>query len=165
MDKITRQRIETLHPQLREEARQIIDEIDAALTGNARVRVTSAYRSNLEQQKLYDQGRKTKGPIVTNAAGGKSWHNYGMALDIVLLIRNAKTGKWDSISYNTKEDYDGDHVAEWEEITRIFLAHGWEYLKDKSGRRYDFPHFQNRKGYTIGQLINKTQLEGSFPPL
>lgn len=33
------------------------------------------------QQKLYDQGRKSPGKIVTYAQGGESPHNYGCATD------------------------------------------------------------------------------------
>ena len=46
-------------------------------------RVTSGYRSNAEQDKLYAQGRTTPGNIVTNARGGQSKHNTGKAIDIV----------------------------------------------------------------------------------
>jgi len=39
-----------------------------------------------EQDELYAQGRKTKGKIVTNARGGESFHQYGIALDCVPLV-------------------------------------------------------------------------------
>ncbi len=40
MDKITLQRIEKLHPLVRQEVKQIIKECDEALTGKAKVRIT-----------------------------------------------------------------------------------------------------------------------------
>ncbi len=46
-------------------------------------RITSGYRSNAEQDRLYAQGRTTPGNIVTNARGGQSKHNTGRAIDIV----------------------------------------------------------------------------------
>ncbi len=58
--------------------------------------LTCTYRSNEEQQKLYNQGRTLPGPIVTNASAGKSAHNFTIngigaskAFDIVPL-RNGK---------------------------------------------------------------------------
>lgn len=38
--------------------------------------LTSTYRSNAEQARLYAQGRTTKGPVVTNAQPGQSAHNH-----------------------------------------------------------------------------------------
>lgn len=31
---------------------------------------------------MYNQGKKTTGDIVTNAKAGKSYHNYGLAIDV-----------------------------------------------------------------------------------
>ncbi len=47
------------------------------------IQVTQGLRSWNEQDALYAQGRTTPGPIVTNAPGGTSWHNLGLACDIV----------------------------------------------------------------------------------
>ena len=43
-------------------------------------------RTMATQQALWDQGRTTPGEIVTNAKPGSSAHNYGMALDVMVLI-------------------------------------------------------------------------------
>lgn len=45
-------------------------------------RVTQALRTIEEQDAIYAQGRSKPGKIVTNAVGGSSWHNYGLAADI-----------------------------------------------------------------------------------
>jgi peptidoglycan LD-endopeptidase CwlK len=45
------------------------------------IRVTSGFRSFEEQDRLYAQGRTTAGQIVTNARGGESMHNFGVAFD------------------------------------------------------------------------------------
>lgn len=45
--------------------------------------VTQGLRTWAEQDALYAQGRTTPGEIVTHAAGGSSWHNFGMAVDLV----------------------------------------------------------------------------------
>lgn len=47
------------------------------------VRVTQALRTIEEQDALYAQGRTAPGKIVTNAPGGYSQHNFGLAVDVV----------------------------------------------------------------------------------
>ncbi len=48
---------------------------------NLDVRIITAFRSWEEEDKLYAQGRWTPGQIVTNARGGDSYHNWGLAFD------------------------------------------------------------------------------------
>uniref|UniRef100_UPI002636B3DA M15 family metallopeptidase n=1 Tax=uncultured Chryseobacterium sp. TaxID=259322 RepID=UPI002636B3DA len=93
MDKITLQRIEKLHPSVREEVKKIIKECDKALTGRAKVRITQGLRSFEEQEKLYAIGRITTGKKVTNAKAGQSIHNYGFAVDICMMI-DGKEASW-----------------------------------------------------------------------
>jgi peptidoglycan LD-endopeptidase CwlK len=47
------------------------------------LRVTQGLRTWSEQDALYQQGRTTPGPIVTNAPAGYSWHQFGCACDLV----------------------------------------------------------------------------------
>src|ERR1700691_1029232 len=47
------------------------------------IEVTQGLRTWVEQDALYAQGRTTPGSIVTHAPGGFSWHNYGLAVDLV----------------------------------------------------------------------------------
>ena len=44
--------------------------------------VTEGYRTRERQELLYAQGRTRPGAIVTQARGGESAHNYGLAADI-----------------------------------------------------------------------------------
>lgn len=46
----------------------------------------SGYRSIADQNALYAQGRTNPGNIVTNAKGGQSLHNYGVAFDVCPLV-------------------------------------------------------------------------------
>lgn len=48
------------------------------------VGVAQGYRSTAEQNALYAQGRTKPGKIVTNARGGSSNHNFGVAVDLFL---------------------------------------------------------------------------------
>ena len=100
MDSITLQRIEKLHPSVKDELKKIIEECDKALTGRAKVRITQGLRTFAEQDGLYAQGRTKPGKKVTNAKGGQSIHNYGFAVDICLII-DGETASWD-----TTKDWD-----------------------------------------------------------
>lgn len=147
MDKITEGRILLLHPSVRKEMRKIILECDKALTKNAKVRISQSLRSFEEQNNLYAQGRTKRGPKVTNAPGGKSVHNYGFAVDIVLII-NGKTASWD-----TNRDWDNDRIADWYECVKIFAKNGWEWGGNwKSGK--DLPHF-DKKGFNDWRRLIK----------
>lgn len=54
------------------------------------IKVIQGTRSYAEQDRLYAQGRTTKGTKVTNAKGGYSLHNFGIAVDLGLF----KDGKY-----------------------------------------------------------------------
>jgi len=54
-------------------------------TAHKDVRILSGTRTYAQQDKLYAQGRTTPGNIVTNARGGQSNHNFGIAWDIGLF--------------------------------------------------------------------------------
>lgn len=148
MDKITLDRIELLHPKLRAEAKQIYTEICEALKGRAICRFSHTLRTFKEQDELYK-----KVPKVTNAKGGQSYHNYGLAIDIVLLVDKDKNGTFESASWETNVDFDGDGKADWQEVVAIFKHYGWEAGID--WKFVDAPHFQKSFGYSVNQLLQK----------
>lgn len=150
MDKITQQRIELLHPKLREEAKAIYKEICEALTGNAICRFTHTLRTFQEQNDLYAIGRTKKGRRVTNARGGQSYHNYGLAIDICLLVDKDGNGTYETAVWDTKADFDNDKIADWQEIVAIFKRYGWTWGGD--WRFTDPPHFQKTFGKSIADL-------------
>lgn len=45
--------------------------------------VIGTLRSVEEQDRLYAQGRSAPGPVVTHARGGQSYHNFGLACDLM----------------------------------------------------------------------------------
>ena len=144
-DQITLDRIKLLHPKVRDEAFEIYDEICEALSGSAMCRFSYTLRTFAEQDAIYAQGRTKPGKIVTKAKAGLSYHNYGLAIDIVLII-NGKTASWD-----IKGDFDGDGKADWQEIVTIFKQFGWESGID--WKFVDAPHFQKTFGYSVKQLL------------
>jgi len=149
-DKITLDRIELLRVSLKQEAKDIYRDICKALNGRAICRFAHTYRSNKEQDELYK-----KVPKVTNAKGGESYHNYGLAIDIVLLKDKDGNGTFETASWETNVDFDGDGVADWMEVVKIFKSYGWEWGGDWHFK--DTPHFQKTYGLSIKQLQSKTK--------
>jgi peptidoglycan L-alanyl-D-glutamate endopeptidase CwlK len=151
MDKITLQRIELLHPKVKAEALEIYKEICTALSKNVQCRFTHTLRTNAEQDALYAQGRTKRGKVITWAKGGESYHNYGLAIDICLLIDlnndGIKEASWDNI-----KDFDGDHQSDWKEIVNIFIKYGWEWGGNWNKPKTDTPHFQKTFGKSIIDL-------------
>ncbi len=150
-DRITIQRIELLHPALRAEVREIYAKIVDALEGRAICRFSHTLRTFAEQAALFAQGRTTKGEIVTKARAGRSYHNYGLAIDIVLIIDTNKDGTFDTANWQTNVDFDGDGIADWQEVVTIFKEYGWEWGGD--WRFSDTPHFQKTMGKSIEELL------------
>jgi peptidoglycan L-alanyl-D-glutamate endopeptidase CwlK len=149
-DQVTLDRINLLHPKLRDEVIKMYDEIVAALTGSAICRFAYTLRTFAEQDALYAQGRTKAGAKVTNAKGGQSYHNYGLAIDIVLLIDKDKNGTFETASWDINTDFDSDGKADWIEIVTIFKRYGFEWGGD--WKFNDAPHFQKTFGKTINEL-------------
>lgn len=150
-DKITLDRIKLLHPKLRDEALEMYEEMCAALTGRAMLRFAYTIRTFAEQSALYAKGRTTAGRKVTNADAGLSFHNYGLAFDIVLLVDKDGNGTYDSASWETNIDFDGDGISDWMEVVNIAKQYGWEWGGD--WKFLDKPHFQKTFGYSVRQLL------------
>jgi peptidoglycan L-alanyl-D-glutamate endopeptidase CwlK len=135
---------------LRDEALELYDEIVASLTGSAICRFAYTLRTFAEQDALFAQGRTKPGNRVTNAKGGQSYHNYGLAIDIVLILDKDKNGTFETASWDVKSDFDGDKKADWMEIVQIFKRYGFEWGGD--WKFVDAPHFQKTFGKSIYEL-------------
>lgn len=168
MDKVTLDRIENFHPDFKDKLKLQYETINNQLPKDVRLRFAYTLRTVQEQNELYAQGRTKPGKIITNAKGGQSIHNYGLAFDIVLLIDKDKNGTFESISYDMLKDYDGDKVAEWMEIVNYFKSQGWEWGGDWKKFK-DAPHFQAKKSngtsYTWKELSLLPKDKSGFPIL
>lgn len=151
-DQLTLDRIAKLHPMVKEEVYNLYKELCFKLTGAAICRFSHTLRTFQEQDELYSIGRRGKKgeKVVTNAKGGQSYHNYGLAIDIVLLVDRDKNGTFESASFETSIDFDGDGRADWREVVDIFKRYGWEWGGDWQFK--DVPHFQKTFGKSISQL-------------
>lgn len=151
-DPITLERIKLLHPKVRQEVLNAYMHINEKLLGKGvRLRFAYTLRTIEEQDALYKQR-----PKVTNAKGGQSIHNYGLAFDIVLLYDRDGNGTFESASWNMKEDFDKDKIADWMEVTGYFMSLGWTW--GGSWKSFpDAPHFEKTFGHTWKTL--KAQLD------
>ena len=147
MDTISLSRINLLHPIIREEVKNLVEIANSKLTSHSQMRVVQGLRTFKEQNDIYAQGRTKKGPIVTRAKGGQSYHNYGLAIDFALLI----DGK--EISWNDRKDFDGDGVSDWTEVAKVFQEGGFLWGKAFN----DLPHFEKTFGFNWRQLLEKYQ--------
>lgn len=147
LDQITLQRIKTLHPRVRKEALDMYTHANEKLLGKGvRLRFAHTYRTPKEQDGLYAQGRTKAGRIVTNAKGWQSVHNYGLALDIVLLYDKDNNGTFETASWDLNKD--------WMKVTDYFKSLGWEWGGDWKSFK-DAPHFQKTFGMTTKQMKAK----------
>lgn len=145
VDQLSITRLQTMHPKLRAKAIEDFTAAASKLTGRAFVRVTEAIRTWETSNKYYAQGRTKPGKIITNAPGGYSYHNFGLAFDIALVVDKTTT------SWSTTADYDGDLKADWMEFTNVMIAKGWTWGGGFKSIK-DMPHFEYTFGYSTKAL-------------
>lgn len=124
--------IGTLLPDVQPWAREFLRR--ARATG-VDARIISGTRTYAEQNALYAKGRTAPGPKVTNARGGFSNHNFGIAWDIGIF----KNGKYlgAAKSYNELGPVGRSLGLEW--------GGDWKSFKDT-------PHYQVKTGLSTAQL-------------
>jgi hypothetical protein len=79
MDTSSETRLSKVHPELAKRVRLVADALKAR---GIEIHVVQGLRTFAEQDALFAQGRTTKGKKVTNARGGQSNHNFGLAVDV-----------------------------------------------------------------------------------
>lgn len=132
-----------LHPVVMAAATVLIERCYAR---GVHILITQGLRTIAEQDALYAQGRTKPGSIVTNAKGGYSYHNYGLAVDFALLLTNGSSVSWDMC-----RDGNNNQVADWQEVVKEAKALGFEWGGDWTSFK-DYPHFQMVFGLTLIQL-------------
>lgn len=134
VDERSEKNIATLAPAAQPIARALIR---AAAKAGIAIKVISGSRTYAEQDELYAKGRTKPGNKVTNARGGYSNHNFGIAFDVGVF------------------GPDGAYIPESPDYARVGalgkalgLAWGgdWKNIVDE-------PHFEyNPNGYTLAQM-------------
>lgn len=155
-DKLSTTRIDQLHPKVRRVFISFIEEAESAL--GITLRIVQGLRTIAEQDALYAQGRTKPGQIVTNAKGGSSLHNYGLAIDLGQMLNG--NINW-SFNYNLLRPYAKKYGltwgADWDGDGKT-KAEG-----DKDEHLVDMPHFQLTFGFTWQQLLAKVQVKDFIP--
>ena len=124
MNTASEKRLAQVNPELARRVRTLVSK----LAGQGyKLEVTQGLRTVEEQNALYAQGRTRRGVPVTDARGGYSYHNYGLAVDFALVMPNGKLG-WPE-----------PHPV-WAAIGREAALHGLEW--GGSWRKPDLPHVQ-----------------------
>jgi len=137
-DSVTAIRLQQLSPyrNVRAIFAQFIAECES--TDNITLRaMLPVFRSVDEQKALYAQGRSAPGKIVTNAQGGQSYHNYGLAVDLCELSADGTEVLW-NFNMGTLDPIAKKYGLEW--------GGDWQSIKDR-------PHFQISFGFTWQQLL------------
>lgn len=96
MDSVSEERLAQIHPELANRVRMLAEVLPFP------IRVTQGLRSWSTQDAIYNQGRTTPGSIVTNVKGGYSAHNFGYAIDFVVMDKslpdwNSNDEKWKQV--------------------------------------------------------------------
>jgi peptidoglycan L-alanyl-D-glutamate endopeptidase CwlK len=152
MDQQSLDKLNQLHPKLRDIAIKAYNNAVLATPDGVHPVIDQTYRSFAESDKLYQQGRTTPGEIVSNAKAGQSWHNYALALDFH-LIENGK----DVWPDNPPQDHN------WMIVVNIFKAAGFNWGGDFAGNFHDYPHLEYKFGQTLNGLLASYE-DGHFIP-
>lgn len=138
-------RLNGLHPVVKQAAELLIER---SYKRGVPIVITQGLRTIAEQNALYNQGRTLPGLIVTNARGGHSYHNFGLAIDFALLMPDGKNVSWDM-----RRDGDFDRTFDWLEVVEEAKKIGFEWGGDWKTFK-DYPHFEMVFGLTCAQLRN-----------
>lgn len=124
-----------IHPVVKEKAIEVLKQ---AYKEGILVQISDGFRSYAEQNALYAKGRTASGNIVTNAKGGQSYHNFGLAVDYFLVSDDGNDALW---TVN----------ADWKRVAAIAKGKGFEWGGDWTSFR-DYPHLQMTGGLSLAQL-------------
>ena len=133
-DKHSDNRLANTHPRAKAKFIELIVKAEQEL--GKKLRVTSGLRTIAEQNELYAQGRTKTGKIVTNAKGGSSYHNFGLAIDVV-EIQGAEA-LWKNPDWKKIGSFGKKLGLEW--------GGDWISIKDN-------PHFQMSFGKSTKELL------------
>ena len=146
-DQISEDRIKKLHPAIRDEVACLIDALEVAMPISMKIRIVQGLRTIDEQNNLYAIGRTIPGKKVTNAKGGKSYHNYGLAIDFAIMYDKDNNGSFETLSWDIFYDHDKNGKRDWAQVVDAFKAKGYGYGGDWKSLK-DYPHLEKTFGFT-----------------
>lgn len=154
LDARTEKNLATLDPKAQGPFRAFITsaKAEAAKHGCEYIAI-SGNRSYAEQDALYAKGRTTAGPKVTNAKGGESNHNFGIAMDFGVF----RAGRYlDGGNPEDARTAASIHKA----VAPLAKLHGIEWGGDWKTFK-DYPHFEIHTGLSNSQKRARISERGS----
>jgi len=140
----TERNIRTLALSAQKESRIFMKKIVAK---GIKAKIISGSRTYADQNRLFRQGRgDNPGPIVTNARGGRSNHNFGIAWDIGIFT---ETGGYitGGAAYDRAAEAGMAETIEW--------GGDWANFVDK-------PHYQLKLGVSLALIREKFETGEGF---
>ncbi len=163
MDKVTQDRIALLHPNIRLDIQKGCDMVNAV---GLEMRITLGLRSYAESDAYYyqdklsiaevnklrftahlplfpDNGQKL--PWASNAKGGQSYHNFGLAFDFCIKHSDG------SVSFDIAEDSNADKKSDFLQVVEIFKGLGFTSGMDFPVKK-DNDHLEKTFGHKFTEL-------------
>jgi peptidoglycan hydrolase-like protein with peptidoglycan-binding domain len=109
--------------------------ISLAYADGVELQIVQGLRSFAEQNALYAQGRTAPGKRVTNAKGGQSMHNYGLAVDCAPILGGQVT--WDDKRFM--------NFGKWADAAGLAWGGRWRSF-------LDLPHVEDSEGMKLGEI-------------
>lgn len=135
--------LDLLKPKVKRLAQELIK---SCKKEKIKIIITQTLRTKEEQNVLYAQGRTTKGSVVTNAKGGYSYHNFGVAFDFCPIVD-------DKPAWKNKKLF--QKVGELGMLLGLEWGGTWKTFQD-------LPHFQYTGGYLLKDFRNNKIDESKF---
>lgn len=145
IDEKQKQKLSELYPPFSKIVENFINE---AHRQKMKVGIFEGLRTYERQQELYLRGRNLDGTIkdrtqiVTNAKPGLSYHNYGLAIDLVFDANEVKPG-W---QWSWSDKYPWKDLAVLGRSLGLESAYFWT-------RFPECPHFQLSYGFKVRELL------------
>ena len=139
VDTVSEKRILELHPAIRIIALDAYREAVRITPKGVHPYITEGMRSFKRSDDLYAQGRTKPGQIVTNAPGGTSYHNYGLAIDFCNQINGKLVWTVDK---------------NWMLVVDVFKKKGFVWGGDFKTIK-DAPHLQMTFGIDWRELLKR----------
>lgn len=159
LDPRSERSIRTLHLPVQRAARRTLQSLPAM---GIAAKIISGTRTYAEQDALFAIGRTTPGTRVTNARGGESNHNFGLAWDIGIWVDGFYDGKRtprDKALERKAADQYQSAASTILDLGIVGLEWGGHWTSFK-----DFPHYQLAGGLTVPQVRQRFERGEPYLP-
>ena len=158
-DARSEQKILTLHIPVQRAARRALQSLAVA---GITAKIISGTRTYAEQDALFEIGRSKPGNRVTNARGGESNHNFGLAWDIGIWVDGFYDGKRTprdaALERRADDQYQGASSAILG-LGIVGLEWGGNWMSIK-----DFPHYQLAGGLSVSRVRERFERGEPYLP-